>query len=306
MSTELELRHLRYFVAVAEELHFGRAAVRLQMAQPPLSQQIRKLEAMVGAPLFERTSRTVRLSPAGAALLPRAQHLLMQARADLDEAARIGRGESGRLDIGFISSAAFLGLTERIRAYRSRFPAVQLRLHESFTSSVVARLHQQELDLGLVRDAEPEPGLETRTLTTEQFVVVVPAGHPLSEGNGPVAASALQGQPFVLFPRNAGELAHRRNLQPCREAGYQPDIVQEGSSWTTILALVGAGLGVSIAPESAAAAAPPNTRVLALSGTTARSEVQFVRRRSDRRAIVGNFFDAEAPGGTTSDLTPEV
>jgi DNA-binding transcriptional LysR family regulator len=290
MGSELELRHLRYFVAVAEELHFGRAAVRLQMAQPPLSQQIRKLEAMIGAPLFNRTSRSVTLTPAGEAFLFRAQHTLAQARADLEEARRIGRGEAGRLDVGFIGSAVLLGVTDRIRAFRSRFPAVHLRLHEGFTTSVLSRLLEQQFDLGVVRDAEPHPELDLRILATEGFVAVLPADHPAAvDHDGPISASALRGEPFVLYPRVAGELAYRRNLQPCQEAGYEPDIVQEASNWNTILALVGAGLGVTIAPESAAATAPPTTRVLPLLNTTARSEVQFVRRTTDRRAILDNF-----------------
>jgi DNA-binding transcriptional LysR family regulator len=285
---DLELRHLRYFVAVAEELHFGRAAARLQMAQPPLSQQIRKLEIMTGTPLFTRTTRSVALTPAGEAFLVRARHLLAQAEADLEEAARIGRGEAGRLDIGFIGSAVFLGVPERIRAFRARFPAVELRLHEAFSAQIRAHLLEGNLDLGVVRDADPDPELDSRPLATEEFVAVVPVDHPAA-GERAITASVLAGDPFVFFPAAAGGLAHRRNRQPCHEAGYEPDVVQEASHWTTILALVGAGLGVTIAPLSAAADAPASTRVLRLRDTQARSEVNLVRRRTDPRRIIDDF-----------------
>src|SRR3954451_5812575 len=174
---ELELRHLRYFVAVAEELHFGRAAQRLHMAQPPLSQQIRRLEAIVGGPLLQRPARSVALTPAGAAFLERARRLLAQAEESVDEAARIGRGEAGALDIGFVSSALALGVPERIQAFRRRFPAVHTRLHEGMTSQTVARLERGEVDVGIARDAEPSPGLTAATLATEGFVAVLPREH---------------------------------------------------------------------------------------------------------------------------------
>src|SRR4051812_232803 len=166
---DLELRHLRYFVAVAEELHFGRAAQRLQMAQPPLSQQIRRLEDIVGSRLLVRTSRSVALTPAGAAFLDRARRLLARAAESVDEAARIGRGEAGTLDVGFVSSAITLGVPERIQEFRSRFPAVHTRLHEGQTSATVARLLRREVDVGIVRDAEPQAELRIATLATEGF-----------------------------------------------------------------------------------------------------------------------------------------
>src|SRR3954451_9889889 len=170
----LELRHLRYFVAVAEELHFGRAAARLHLAQPALSQQVRRLEAIVGCRLLERTSRSVALTPAGAAFLERARPLLAQAGESVDEAARIGRGEAGTLDVGVVSSAITLGVPERIQAFRERFPAVHTRLHEGQTSQIVSRLLRREVDLGIVRDAEPQAELRIATLATEGFVAVLP------------------------------------------------------------------------------------------------------------------------------------
>jgi DNA-binding transcriptional LysR family regulator len=301
MTAQLELRHLRYFVAVAEELHFGRAAARLHMAQPPLSQQVRRLEELIGTALLVRTSRRVTLTAAGEAFLDRSRSLLAQAEADIDEAARIGKGELGRLDIGFISSAIPLGITERIHAYRTLYPAVQLRLHEGYTALILDRLLTGAIDMGVVRDSEPHPALSMRTLATEPFVAVVPVDHPAA-GAATLDVSRLREDPFVFYPRAAGERAYARNLDSCRAAGFQPRIVQEASSWVTILHLVAAGLGVSIAPASATVTTPAGVRAIPLAGPHPRSEVQLVQRADDSRAILANFL--AMPGSLTPTLTP--
>lgn len=284
---DLELRHLRYFVAVAEERHFSRAAQRLHMAQPPLSQQIRRLEAIVGSQLLVRTSRSVALTPAGAAFLERARRLLAQADESLAEAARIGRGEQGTLDVGFVSSAITLGVPERIQAFRKNFPDVHTRLHEGHTSQIVTWLLRSELDLGVVRDAEPSPDLTNVPLATEGFVAVVPRYHAHANRQR-LNAKALSDEPFVFYPRIAGELAYRRNLQPCVDAGYEPRIVQEATNWVTVFHLVGAGVGVTIAPASAAEIRPSTVASIPLTGP-ARSEVQLVTRAHDDRTVIRNF-----------------
>jgi DNA-binding transcriptional LysR family regulator len=291
MKGELELRHLRYFVAVAEELHFGRAAARLHMAQPPLSQQIRKLEEVVGCPLLTRTSRRVTLTAAGATFLDRSRRLLQQSRADIDEAGRIGRGEEGRLDVDFISSAIPLGITERVRTFRLRYPAVHVQLREGYTSQILARVLSHEIDMGIVRDIEDDPALEVATLSTERFVAVLPVGHPQA-GGAEIDAAVLRDDPFVFYPRTAGARAFARNLEPCRNAGYEPHVVQEASNWVTLLHLVGAGLGVTIAPQSATIGAPASVRVLELVDAPARSDVQLIRRSGDARAVLDNFLRA--------------
>lgn len=289
---QLELRHLRYFVAVAEELHFGRAACRLHMAQPPLSQQIRRLEEIVGAPLLTRTSRSVALTAAGAAFLERARRLLAAAEEGVDEAARIGRGEAGTLDVGFVSSAITLGVPERLQAFRKRHPGVHTRLHEGQTSQITARLERGEVDLGIVRDAEEREGVETTVLATEGFVAVLPGGHPLT-GRARLAPGALRDEPFVFYPITAGALAYRRNLlDPCRAAGFEPRVVQEASNWVTIFHLVGAGVGVTLAPASAAEIRPSTVVAVPLS-SRARSEVQVVVRAGDDRPAVARFLAAD-------------
>jgi DNA-binding transcriptional LysR family regulator len=284
----LELRHLRYFVAVAEELHFGRAAHRLHMAQPPLSQQIRQLEVMIGTPLFVRTSRTVVLTAAGEAFLARSRRLLANVDDDMVEAGRIGRGEEGRFDVGFVSSAILLGVPERIRRFRERYPAVHLRLHEAYTARIMERLLKGDVDLGVVRDAEPHDDLIATAFASERYVAVVPADHPRAD-DGALDAAALRHDPFVFFPREAGELAYQRNLRPCLEAGFTPRIVQEASTWPTVAHLVAAGLGVTIAPASTAAVAPATVRVLPLTSTDATTEVQILHRRGDDRVTTAGF-----------------
>ena len=296
---ELELRHLRYFVAVAEELHFGRAAKRLHIAQPPLSQQIRRLEDIVGGPLLARTSRSVALTPAGEAFLERARRILAAARESVDVAARIHRGEAGRLDVGFVSSAITLGVPERIQAFRTAYPDVSLQLSEGQTAHNVRRLVEGVIDVAVVRDAEPRPEIVIDTLATEPFVAVLPATHPRA-GARRIAAAALRHEPFVFYPRSAGELAYQRNLQPCYDAGYDPDIVQEGQHWLTVFHLVAAGTGVTIAPASAAETAPATVVRIPLSGTRARSEVQLVRRAAEDRPIVANFSALAAAARSSS------
>src|SRR5271170_6933950 len=181
MDTEIELRHLRYFVAVAEELHFSRAARRLHLAQPPLSQQIRKLEELLGYPLFDRTSRSVSLTAAGQIFLERAQRTLRNVQRDIDETRSIGRGEVGSLHVGFVGSAMLTALPAVFRQYRAAYPGVQFHLHESFTAKVIEGLQNGTLDAGLLRDGDPSDltgGLISTPIYSEPFVAVLPVRHP--------------------------------------------------------------------------------------------------------------------------------
>jgi DNA-binding transcriptional LysR family regulator len=256
MYSDVELRHLRYFVAVAEELHFGRAAERLRLSQPPLSQQIRKLEAILGYPLFERTSRSVSLTAAGQVLLERAQRTLRNVQRDIEETQSIGRGEVGSLHIGFVGSAMLTVLPAIFRQYREAYPSVRLHLHESFTAKVIEGLQNGTLDAGLLRDGDPVEGLVARTLYSEPFVAVLPAGHPRA-GQKSISAAALRDEPFVYYPRSAGSRAYEKPLTLCEEQGFRPQIVQEAHNWLTILRLIGAGLGVTIAPACVRLIASP-------------------------------------------------
>ena len=177
MDRDLEIRHLRYFVAVAEERHFGRAAKRLHVSQPPLSQQIRRLEQILGYALFVRTSRSVALTAAGEAFLERARRTLRNVQRDIDETRSIGQGEVGSLNIGFVGSAVLAGLPRILGNYREAFPQVQMRLYESFTSRVTEGLENGTLDAGILRDSDAPETLSVMPLFTEPYVAVLPAAH---------------------------------------------------------------------------------------------------------------------------------
>lgn len=300
MDHRVELRHLRYFLAVAEELHFGRAAERLHIAQPALSQQIRQLERIMGVELFRRTSRSVRLTDAGTAFQPRARDLLSRPTADLDEAGRVGRGEVGRLDIAFITSATAV-VSEVMGAFSRRLPEVRVRLRDGFTAEVLAALEQGTADVGIVRDAEEQVGITLYPLLVERFVALVPQEHPAVSGS-PLAPAALAMDPLILYPRSAGAHAFAVNTQPLRDAGVDVQVAQECSHWQTIIALVAAGLGVTIAPYSVTSLLPRGVRRLELDGPAYVSTVSMATRRGDDRPLVRAFTAAAAatthPAGT--------
>ncbi|PPG37433.1 LysR substrate-binding domain-containing protein [Pseudoclavibacter sp. RFBA6] len=287
---DLEIRVLRSFLALAAELHFGRAAASLHVAQPALSQQIRRLEAGLGVELFARTSRSVKLTTAGAVLRERARSLVAQSERVVDEVMRVGRGEQGRLDVGFVSSALPLGPVERVQRFRADFPGVHIELLEGWTARLLAKVALGELDLAIVRDPDVVDGVRLTPFRTERFVAAVPLSHPLAE-RGRIFASELAGDPFVFFPAEAGELATVRNLAPVLAGGRMPTIVQTGSTWTTLLHLVAAGIGVTVAPASAALVPPPGIAILELDGTDAFSELAWASPADDHRSILRAFID---------------
>ena len=288
MEDGIELRHLRYFTAVAEELHFGRAARRLHLSQPPLSQQIRKLEQLLGYPLFTRTSRSVSLTAAGQAFLQTARRTLRNVKRDVEETRSIARGEVGSLHVGFVGSGMLTGLPAAFRAYREAYPRVRLHLHESFTTRVIEGLENGTLDAGILRDGDPADGLSVTPIFSEPFVAVLPAGHPRAKQKS-ISPAALRDQPFVYFPRTAGTRAFEKPLTIFEQHGFRPNIVQEASHWLTILKLVGAGLGVSVAPECVRTIASPDIVCLRLRGTNVFSSIEFASLAGESRAIVERF-----------------
>jgi DNA-binding transcriptional LysR family regulator len=295
MNREIELRHLRYFVAVAEELHFGRAALRLHLAQPPLSQQIRKLEAILGTPLFTRTSRAVKLTGAGEIFLERARRTLQNVEEDLEEARIVGRGEVGFLKVGFIGSGMLTALPAMLGQYRQQYPKVRMQLHESYTSMVMHGLTTNALDVGFLRDGGDAEGLVVEVLLSEPFVAVVPAGHRLANRKS-ISAAALRDEPFVFFSPTAGSRAYGKPISLCEEHGFHPQIVQEAPQWLTILRLVGAGLGVTIAPECVQQVATPEVACLRLRGARVASDIELAYRTAEDRAIVRAFLSIARSG----------
>ena len=293
MDQDIELRHLRYFVAVAEELHFGRAAERLHLSQPPLSQQIRRLEELLGYPLFARTSRSVALTEAGVVYLERARRTLRTVQRDLEETRRIGQGQSGSLHIGFVGSAMLTTLPRIFSVYREAYPGVQLHLHESFTARVTEGLENGTLDAGILRDGDVAEGLTVKTLYSEPYVAVLPRSHACARQKS-VSPGMLRDDSFVYYPRSAGARAFEKPLTVFEEYGFRPRIVQEASHWLTILRLVGAGLGVSVAPACVRRIAPAEVVCLPLRGAKVESEIEIARVAGDARPIVENFLEIAA------------
>jgi DNA-binding transcriptional LysR family regulator len=288
MDADIELRHLRYFVTVAEELHFGRAAQRLHVSQPPLSQQIRKLEEMLGYALFNRTSRSVSLTSVGEAFFESARRTLRNIQRDIDETRSIGLGEVGSLHIGFVGSGMLTRLPGIFRQYSEAYPRVHLHLHESFTARVIQGLENGTLDAGILRDGDPVDGLNVATIFSERFVAVVPANHPRAKQKS-ISPAALRHEPFVYYPASAGVRAFEKPFAIFEQYGFRPQIVQEASHWLTILRLIGAGLGVSVAPECVGRIASPDVVCLALRDTKVVSNIELATLVGESRGIVQRF-----------------
>ncbi len=298
----VELRHLRYFRTVAEELHFGRAATRLGIAQPPLSTQIRRLEELLGVTLFHRTSRRVELTDAGAVLLDEVERVFQALGGALDATLRAGRGETGRLAVAFASSVMFRTLPAWIRAYRDRYPDTALELRELPTGPQLTALANGELDVGFVREPPETRGIAFETVMEEPLVVAVARADPLlgalpchPDGTlGSGALAHLADAPFVLFPRELAPGLWAQVMDLCREAGFEPRVVQESRELYTTVSLVEAGVGITVVPDSIRKMGWAGVRYLPLAGTHTRIDVAW---RPDRmRPVVEAFLDLVRAG----------
>jgi DNA-binding transcriptional LysR family regulator len=248
---ELEMRDLRNFLAIAETLHFGRAATKLGIAQPNLSQQIKKMESLLGHALFERTTRGVRLTPVGVLFQRRAGALRANLQDAIETARRVGQGEEGNLVVGFSGSVMFSRFSKVVERFRSSHPKVHLHLKELHANEQIAQLLDGSLDISVIRDGEATEGLEMRTLSRESFIAILPEHHPLAR-KGKLQPALLKQEPFVLFSPTMARLAFDRTIGLCLAAGFRPNIVQEAPQWATVVSLVGSGMGVSIAPACVA------------------------------------------------------
>jgi DNA-binding transcriptional LysR family regulator len=247
----MQLDQLRYFIAVAGELHFRRAAERLHISQPPLSFHIKALELEVGTQLLNRNTRQVSLTEAGAAFLVRAKRILADVAEAAEEVKRISTGRAGSLRIGFTISTSFHPFfCDSVFRYRRAYPEVMVRLSESVSERQIDALLDERLDVGFLRGRfDQVAGLTMTVLTREALVLALHRSHPLA-AKARISTTSLRTEPFISYPANAGVGIYRQILALCERAGFEPRIIQEALEPSVIMGLVAAGLGVAIVPSS--------------------------------------------------------
>ncbi|MCW5625207.1 MAG: LysR family transcriptional regulator [Burkholderiales bacterium] len=291
MNPAFELRHLRYFVAVAEELHFGRAATRLHISQPPLSMQIRALEEALGVQLLIRNQRHVALTKAGEVFLDEARHIVARVNAAAEAARRADRGQMGTLAIGFVSHADYGLLPPLLREFRARAPSVRLTLKESTTDRQIDDLVDGRLDVGFVLTPIEDPRLVSRPIYREPLLAALPEHHPLAQREGPVQLAALADAPFILFPRPLGPGLYDEIVSCCRRVGFSPRVEQEAVQMQTIVSLVSAEIGVALIPASLEHMGRTGVVYKALGDTASSCELALAWRRDDRLATLQLFLE---------------
>ncbi|XAZ23808.1 LysR family transcriptional regulator [Sinorhizobium sp. B11] len=287
----MELRHLRYFLAVAEEGNFTRAAARLGIGQPPLSQQIRDLETEIGAMLFHRVPHGAELTAAGAAFLPEAKASLAAAEKARLAAQSANRGETGRLSLGFTASSAFNPVVSTtIRRFQARWPDVQLSLTEMNTLGLMQKLQHGELDATFFRPGRDDPdGIRLKRLPDEPMVVALPASHALAKRKT-LPLALLAKEPFILFPRLVGLSLYDDVVRACREAGFELKVAQEAPQISSVVNLVAADLGVSIVPASISQIKLAGVAYRPIEGPPAVARLALAVLRSQRSPVTENLM----------------
>jgi DNA-binding transcriptional LysR family regulator len=293
-----DLPQLRCFVAVAEELHFGRAAGRLHMTQPPLSRQIQLLEHAVGAQLLERTSRSVRLTAAGAALYQDAGVILRLAQQAAEAARRTDQGLAGRVVLGYTAVSGYVLIPRLLAAANKAHPAIEIVLEEMVSGQQLQALQAQAIDLGFVRPQQPAAGLGYHPVAREPLLLAVPAKHPLARKARPRLAD-LGGQPLIMYSEKEGKYFHDQIARLFAVTGSQPRYVHHIGQTHTIMALVRAGIGLAIVPESARHLRFENVVFRPLWRSDAVAEIFLAWRAENRNPAlrtIRDFMIAQLPG----------
>jgi len=246
----IETRQLRYFQAVAEELHFGRAAARLRIAQPALSRQIQQLEEEIETKLLKRTQRVVELTPAGVIFLERTSRILEEIGRAVTDARRISKGEYGHLVVGFIHSSTYGLLPAIVERFQHLYPDIELELHEMTIAEQHDALSRGLIDIGLLRPLPAPSGIEVQPIMDDPFLLAVPDKHPLAKVDA-VYMKALAAEPMIMFSKRESPLFHLRIGAMCEQAGFSPRIVQHATQIHTVVGLVGAGIGIAVVPGTA-------------------------------------------------------
>jgi DNA-binding transcriptional LysR family regulator len=294
MHMNIELRQLRYFVAVAEEMHFGRAAIRLHMTQPPLSQTIQALENVLGTPLFFRIKRGVTLTPAGTALLAEARRILAQTEMLPELARQAASGEFGRLSLAFVSTADYSILPPFLREFRERYPKVQIELREATTDVQLEDLAQQRIDAGFVIPPVPDKAkswLRYLPVLSEPLILALPAGTRIPKDKNAISLHAVAEMPLIIFPRRIAPAFHDAILACYHDAGLTPRIGQEAIQMQTIVSLVSASMGIALVPQSVSNLKRSGVEYIPLTGQTSLVETGLAWRNDNASPVLKAFLE---------------
>lgn len=287
----MELRQLRYFLAVAEHLHFSLAAEKIGIAQPPLSQQILKLEREVGTALFIRHARRVELTEAGKILQGSAKKIIAETELALVQVKLAARGETGQLSIGFAGSTVFHPLVAKMmREFRQRFPSVAIKSEETNSTALLQKVTEGRLDCALVRLPLNCHDLKMAILVEEEMVAVLPADHPLCE-TGAVTLSQLASEPMVLFPRTIGPGIYDLILSACTESGFSPQIALESPQLSSAINMVAAGFGITLVPRSICQIQPEGVSYHRVLNQSLNTTIALVYRPREKSLVVQHFVD---------------
>lgn len=286
----MELTDLKYFAAVAAELNFRRAARKLNMAQPPLSRRIKNLEYEIGTPLFIRTNRSVRLTEAGKLFLEKANEIIEKAGDALEELSLIGKGEEGYLPIGFNEPAINTFLSKAIKRCHSRYPKVKLVLKEMQTNEQLEALKNNKIKIGFMRlFGHDVSGMSTSLLYSERYILAIPKNHALGKYRK-ITLEMLKQEPMIIFPRKMNPGLYDHFMAKFEDAGFKPMLEQEASTKHTTLALVEAGLGIALVPESSASASRKGIEFRNLEASLPSIEIYAVWQKNESSPVFMNFI----------------
>lgn len=292
----MELRHLRYFMAVAEELHFTRAAERLHIGQPPLSQQIQALEDELGVVLFERNRRRVALTEAGKRLLAGARRVFAETEHAVEEARRAARGETGELRVGYSASLPFTSFLPKVlHDYRELHPHIELKLSSLFSAEQYDALLAERLDIGLLRYSgrDVPAGIELHEISRDALRVVINTNHPLASQES-LALVDLKNEGFITYPHDVGGRFNAHERQLCLAAGFEPQVVLEAREATTQIGLAAAGLGVALLPAPLECVKIDGVCYLPLRDPGAYVVLAAATRHGQNSILVNRFLDVLA------------
>jgi DNA-binding transcriptional LysR family regulator len=287
----MNLRQLRYFLAVADELHFGRAAQKLHMAQPPLSAQIKQLEADLAVLLFERSKRQVRLTAAGKVLQKEAQQVLERLALAQQKTQQAGRGDLGQVTISFVSSAMYSVLPPWLKQFRQQYPLIELTLQEATGIRQIEGLLSHQLDIGFVRPPVSHPRIASQTVWREPLLVALPEGHALSNQEN-VSISELANEGFILILRPLATDMYDKIISFCAQASFSPKVVQTAAQLQTVLGLVAAQIGVAILPAAAQKLKREGVCYRPFAELTPTVELMMIWRKAENSIILKNFLAA--------------